>query len=363
MEDLRAQARQFASEAGIDPGIFERQIQQESGFNPKAYNAGSGATGIAQIIPRFHPNVDPTDPVASLRYAANWMRTLLAQFGESYPHALAAYNWGPGNVARWDGKRGTLPGETRGYLDVILGKDWTAGAAGPGAALAYDPDEPEISQNDQWSCAPSSLRWALWSVGRQPSEQWIESTMLAQGVVSTGAGLLDASGAGLAAFVEREYGYDCGSSGSVSYDDVVRMAGSKPVLIGGRSWGAEGHWSGVRRYDPNQGLLLANPANGYGGIGQVINRQQWSSRGPWSAMWIEVVGAVPVEPGPTEPSVSVDELRGVIREYEGQVASLRSQLEAFWETLYVFRDDEPSALRKQADRMQKNAEKVVGKKA
>src|SRR5688572_13579226 len=131
MSDLRGFARQAAVNAGIDPGIFERQIDQESGFNPNAFNAGSGATGIAQIIPRFHPDVDPRDPEASLVYAAGWMRRLVDANEGSYARALASYNWGPGNVGgftrpdgrvvpRWDGRRTTLPAETRLYLDRIL---------------------------------------------------------------------------------------------------------------------------------------------------------------------------------------------------------------------------------------------------
>jgi soluble lytic murein transglycosylase-like protein len=128
--DYRAYAREAAVRATIPPELFERQIQQESGFDPNAYNAGSGATGIAQIIARFHPNVDPRDPIASLDYAARWMAALYRQYG-SYRKALAAYNWGPGNVSSWDGSRAGLPAETRHYLDVILGAGWPEpGAAG-----------------------------------------------------------------------------------------------------------------------------------------------------------------------------------------------------------------------------------------
>lgn len=123
MPDLRAYAREAAARAGCNPDMFVRQIQQESGFDPNAYNASSGATGIAQIIARFHPEVDPRDPIASLDYAARWIASLRDQFG-SYKQAFAAYNWGPGNVSRWDGRRESLPGETRHYLDVIMGPGW-----------------------------------------------------------------------------------------------------------------------------------------------------------------------------------------------------------------------------------------------
>ncbi len=139
MPDYRAYAREAAQREGCDPEIFSRQIQQESGFNPDAFNP-SGATGIAQIIQRFHPSVDPTDPIASLDYAARWMADLHRQYG-SYARALAAYNWGPGNVSRWDGQRDSLPGETRHYLDIILGAGWPE----PGGASNGTVTRPPVS--------------------------------------------------------------------------------------------------------------------------------------------------------------------------------------------------------------------------
>jgi len=140
MTDLRAYARGAATRAGCDPDLFERQIQQESGFDPDTYNQGSSATGIAQIVARFHPDVDPHDPLASLEYAARWMATLHRQYG-SYQRALAAYNWGPGNVAHWNGRRDSLPAETRRYLDVIMGPAWDEPADG-GSAAMYGENVP-----------------------------------------------------------------------------------------------------------------------------------------------------------------------------------------------------------------------------
>ena len=116
--DLREVAHQAAVTAGIDPRIFVRQIHAESKFDPAA-RSGAGAIGIAQIVPQFHPDVDPTDPVASLRYAATLMADHLANYGGDYAKALAAYNAGPTAVARYGG----VPpfAETRNYVSKILG--------------------------------------------------------------------------------------------------------------------------------------------------------------------------------------------------------------------------------------------------
>ena len=133
-------ARDAARRFGVDEEVFARQIQQESGFNPSAHNAGSGAHGIAQIISRYHPGVDPSDPVASLEYAAQWVADLRKIYG-SYRKALASFNWGPANVAKWDGQRETLPAETRHYLDVILGDGWPEPESSLNASNAVKKEE------------------------------------------------------------------------------------------------------------------------------------------------------------------------------------------------------------------------------
>jgi soluble lytic murein transglycosylase-like protein len=148
-DDLRSVARQFAVEAGVDPNIFEAQINQESGFNPSAYNP-SGATGIAQIVPRWHPNVDPSDPIASLQYAANLMANHLARYGGDYRLALAAYNAGPGAVQHYGG----VPpyAETQNYVAKILNAAASSPNFGPEKTVArageFDPAEMVALRNE-----------------------------------------------------------------------------------------------------------------------------------------------------------------------------------------------------------------------
>lgn len=89
----------------------------ESNFNPKAISP-EGAVGLMQIVPELHPDVDPTDPYASIDYAADLLRDHYNQFG-SWELALAAYNAGPGNVQKYGG----IPPfeETQDYVRNILG--------------------------------------------------------------------------------------------------------------------------------------------------------------------------------------------------------------------------------------------------
>jgi soluble lytic murein transglycosylase-like protein len=109
------------SRYGIPRDLVVRLAWQESRFTADAHNA-SGASGIMQIIPRWHPGVDPFDPFAAIDYGARYLRDLRAQFG-TWELALKAYNWGPGNVAAWlRGGPGAPaePLETRNYSAQIL---------------------------------------------------------------------------------------------------------------------------------------------------------------------------------------------------------------------------------------------------
>jgi soluble lytic murein transglycosylase-like protein len=124
--DLHALARQDATKVGIDPTLFERQINQESGFNPNAISQ-AGAVGIAQIMPETATGwkVDPHDPVASLSAAAAAMARYYTTY-QSYPKALAAYNAGTSRldtalVQCGTGWRMCIPAETQRYIRAIMG--------------------------------------------------------------------------------------------------------------------------------------------------------------------------------------------------------------------------------------------------
>jgi Transglycosylase SLT domain len=121
-------AQQDASNAGISPDYFTRQINQESGFNPYAVSP-SGAEGIAQFEPGTAAGlgINPFDPLAALNAAAHLMANYAHNYGGDYAKALAAYNGGSGTVqyainacgaANW---MNCLPGQTRNYIHVIMG--------------------------------------------------------------------------------------------------------------------------------------------------------------------------------------------------------------------------------------------------
>jgi len=146
----------------------------------------------------------------------------------------------------------------------------------------------------------------------------MESTMIAEGVVSPSLGLMDASGQGLADFLNRHYGEDgfIAVSSACTFDDLARDAGRYPMMIGGRVWG---HWSGLSAYDKERDLLLiANPSAGWKGVGQTMDRGQFDRLGSFSAVHlthpdllklIENPSPIPPPiPPPPDPSALVAEI-------------------------------------------------------
>jgi len=134
--ELIDMAQQMAARYGVDPDIFVRQIQMESGFNPAARNERTGATGLGQVMSAtaqdpgygITPLRDRLDPVENLRFSAEYMRAMLDKYDGDYSRALAAYNAGPGRVD----EAGGVPNieETQNYVSRILGQAPTPRPAG-----------------------------------------------------------------------------------------------------------------------------------------------------------------------------------------------------------------------------------------
>lgn len=116
----------------VGAALLGAQLWQESRFNPRAVSP-VGAAGIAQFMPGTAAQYGLTpaerfDPAKAIDAQAHLMHDLLRQFG-SVPLALAAYNAGPGNVARCM----CIPPfpETQGYVQSILALLGGAGLAAP----------------------------------------------------------------------------------------------------------------------------------------------------------------------------------------------------------------------------------------
>lgn len=105
---------------GIPAGLLGRLLYQESRYRTDIITgqvkSSVGALGIAQFMPAtaVEMGVDPLDPVQAINGSARYLRRLYDRFGD-WRKALAAYNFGQGNVA----KGREWPTETKNYVAQI----------------------------------------------------------------------------------------------------------------------------------------------------------------------------------------------------------------------------------------------------
>ena len=123
-------------EEGVPQDLLYQAVA-ESGFRPQAINPKSGAGGMWQFMPYGVYGLSRTgwyderlDPEKATHAYAREMKKAYDQLGDWYL-AMAAYDWGAGNVQRavqrtgyadfWElYRRNNLPTETKNYVPVIL---------------------------------------------------------------------------------------------------------------------------------------------------------------------------------------------------------------------------------------------------
>jgi soluble lytic murein transglycosylase-like protein len=105
----------------LAPELVDAIARQESAYNPAAVSP-KGAIGVMQLMPGTARalGVDPRDAVANINGGAAYLRQLIDRFDGRIDLALAAYNAGPGAVARHEG----VPPfrETQAYVATALNR-------------------------------------------------------------------------------------------------------------------------------------------------------------------------------------------------------------------------------------------------
>lgn len=129
-QDMLALIQATAQKYNLPPDKFLAQLRAESNLRADAVSP-RGAIGVGQIMPATAASlgIDPRDPAQNIDAAGRYMRMNLNQFGDNYDTALAAYNWGPGNVRKYG--TANLPAETRAYIGKVSGATVTPDAAAP----------------------------------------------------------------------------------------------------------------------------------------------------------------------------------------------------------------------------------------
>ncbi|MEW5804264.1 MAG: lytic transglycosylase domain-containing protein [bacterium] len=114
-QDFEGIIGESARKYNLDPALIKAVIAVESGGDPKAVSP-AGAQGLMQLMPGTAAELgvnDPFDPAQNIMGGTRYLRQLLDRYGGKLRLALAAYNWGMGNL---ENRPNALPKETQNYI-------------------------------------------------------------------------------------------------------------------------------------------------------------------------------------------------------------------------------------------------------
>lgn len=110
---------QVAKKVSLAPELIHSVVSVESAYNPKAVSH-VGAQGLMQLMPETAKELgvqDSFNPQQNLFGGSKYLKQLLDKYEGDLDSALAAYNWGQGNVDRHGLEH--MPQETRDYLAKV----------------------------------------------------------------------------------------------------------------------------------------------------------------------------------------------------------------------------------------------------
>ncbi|MFZ5452803.1 MAG: lytic transglycosylase domain-containing protein [Thermodesulfobacteriota bacterium] len=118
---LEALICKYSRRYQVDPSLIRAVMRHESAYNPQAVSP-KGAQGLMQLMPDTAALMgvrDPFDPEQNIAGGVGYLRHCLDRFQQNVPLAVAAYNAGPGAVAKYC----SIPpyNETQSFVQNVLG--------------------------------------------------------------------------------------------------------------------------------------------------------------------------------------------------------------------------------------------------
>lgn len=158
-----------AIKQGVDPNLALGIAETESHFNQNA-KSQAGAIGIFQLMPNTAKGlgINPYDEDDNIKGGIKYIKQLLNAFNGDEQKALAAYNWGIGNVNRKGLQQ--APKETREYVPKVLK-----------AKQKFKQARESIDQNNQVKQAQKGGKVGGYTLGMdvkisEPMKKYLQST-------------------------------------------------------------------------------------------------------------------------------------------------------------------------------------------
>jgi len=139
---------------GVSSDLITSVVQKESNGNPNAVSS-AGAQGLMQLMPATASSLgvsNPFDPTQNIDAGTRYLASLISKYNGDVSTALAAYNFGPGNVD--SGK--SWPKETINYVTSIVGS--ITDGFGFTNSLSQTNNTPDVNSNpDQFQYDTSNI--------------------------------------------------------------------------------------------------------------------------------------------------------------------------------------------------------------
>lgn len=214
-DDNSAPSQIVWDDEGVGEEIIGKMIKAESNGNPNAVSK-KGAMGTMQLMPATAKELGVTNPFdaeQNIQAGTKYINAMYRKYGDT-EKALAAYNWGPGNMDKHlkknpDNWKEGLPAETRNYIAKV-------NAPKPGN-IKWDDD------SIVWDDKPSIIDQAIETV------KGVGKNIVGKGeaALSTVSGLMATPVAGLAGLVTSAGGL-YPEKGAQTVEDVSNLLTYRP---------------------------------------------------------------------------------------------------------------------------------------